>query len=450
MDDKIALTQGDHRRLDQVRRHLFHITDMVFRPNAADEADRREPISESKLAKGEGVWSTYKKILGWAVDTLRQTIELPPNKAALLLDILDTARHQKRISVTACHRLLGQLRSMMLAISGGAGLFSQLQYALTHSRSKRVCLTTAARDHLNTLHLLALDVSRRPTRIAELFPVSAAHIVGATDAARHGMGGIAFFRNRAFVWRASFAKATQDQLASFDNPRGSITNSDLELAATIGHEGTLCHAFPLHEHTIHTGCDNIAATAWRNKGSATTQGAAAYLLPEASLQQRIHRHVPRVTYITGTSNLLADTASRRFDLSDNQLLTHLDDIAPQTQPWQMLRMPPELLLRLTSALHRQRRVYMLPVNAPVPPTASGPTAGSLFSPSLEWNMIPYSAVSLTKSPSYASLPNDFMTGAPAAAVSPSQLTMLLTKSSTSPKRFKNWGPRTHAATQWEK
>jgi len=68
------------------------------------------------------------------------------------------------------------------------------------------------------------------------------------------------------VWREPFPPHLQAALVSFDNPKGTVTNSDLELAATIAHQDVLVHTFDLHERTIHTGSDNTPAVYWQRKG----------------------------------------------------------------------------------------------------------------------------------------------------------------------------------------
>lgn len=59
------------------------------------------------------------------------TIELPPHHQERLLDILAQVLGWRRIGAKQCHRLLGELRSMVMGIAGGRGLFSQLQHDLT-------------------------------------------------------------------------------------------------------------------------------------------------------------------------------------------------------------------------------------------------------------------------------------------------------------------------------
>ncbi|KAL7573418.1 hypothetical protein ACA910_013738 [Epithemia clementina (nom. ined.)] len=168
----------------------MHCNDLVFRPNDLLDHDRREPMSVKKFAKGDAAWSTEETILGWSVDSLRMTIELPPHLRHRLNTLIAETQHQRTISVTTCHKLLGELRSMALGIPGARGLFSHLQWALVNARQRNIIrLNRNARDALADFATLATDIVSRPTRIAELIP-TAPLFVGACNAAPIGMGGI--------------------------------------------------------------------------------------------------------------------------------------------------------------------------------------------------------------------------------------------------------------------
>jgi hypothetical protein len=64
-------------------------------------------------------------------------------------------------------------------------------------------------------------------------------VIGASDAAAPGMGGVIFAQDQStgklnpLLWRAPFPKDIQLDIVSSKNPAGSITNSDLGLAGTI-------------------------------------------------------------------------------------------------------------------------------------------------------------------------------------------------------------------------
>jgi hypothetical protein len=80
----------------------------------------------------------------------------------------------------------------------------------------------------------------------------------------------------------------QRNLVSTENPKGSVTNSDLELAATIIQHDVICHNYDVRERTIHTGMDNQATQAWQQRGSTTTNAVPAFLLRLQAIHQRFH------------------------------------------------------------------------------------------------------------------------------------------------------------------
>ena len=188
---KATSTVGRRR----IKRALLHVMDKVFRPlDSDDNPHRQEPTSVKKLLKGDGTWDTRKIILGWILDTVNGTIELPPHRVARLNAILASVTPKmKVITVQQWHKILGELHSMSIAIPGARGLFSLLQEAFRHVEADRprIRLTKAVHGFLDDFCWLANDVASRPTRIAELVPSNPA-LLGACDAAGTGMGGIAF------------------------------------------------------------------------------------------------------------------------------------------------------------------------------------------------------------------------------------------------------------------
>ena len=242
VDDFIALLQGGAQEQRNTMRVLLSTLDDIFRPVIpSDDPSRQEPASQKKLRKGDASWSTRKVVLGWVIDIVAGTLELPPHRQERLRAILaDICPSQKRASVKKWHRLLGELRSMTLAIPGSRGLFSVLQEALKydqHGKPCRVRLTRAVHQFLADFRRLADNLESRPTRIAEIFPRTPS-VLGATDASGRGMGGIAFVhlkdsRVDPILWRNTFPKTIVKDFVSFENPTGTVSNSDLELAATV-------------------------------------------------------------------------------------------------------------------------------------------------------------------------------------------------------------------------
>ncbi|VEU43031.1 unnamed protein product, partial [Pseudo-nitzschia multistriata] len=228
VDDFCGLVQGNVWTRRAVKRALFHSLDQVFRPlDSKDTPYRQEPASIKKLKKGDATWATSKVILGWLLNTQNKTISLPQLRIERLQHILRSiSPHQKYARVADWHKLLGELRSMAIALPGSVGLFSLLQEALRHQEQgrSRLRLTGALHSFLADFRWLAEDLASRPTRIAELVPDVWPATIGACDAAGSGMGGVHFIPLpsgdiQPIYWRKQFPPWIRQELVSFSNPK---------------------------------------------------------------------------------------------------------------------------------------------------------------------------------------------------------------------------------------
>jgi hypothetical protein len=174
MDDFLAASQLSGTDLDQAHSTLFEAIDTVLRPLLpTDNPHRKDPISIKKLLKGDAAWSTRKCILGWTINTIARTIELPSHQLARLHEILQSIpRSQHQTSRQKWQQLLGKLCSMVLAIPGGRGLFSQLQSVLLHEENPKptdqLRLSQPVHDQLDDFRWLAHKLTARPTCWAEI------------------------------------------------------------------------------------------------------------------------------------------------------------------------------------------------------------------------------------------------------------------------------------------
>jgi hypothetical protein len=382
VDDFLLLAQTRPQQRRVLRAALSAIDD-VFRPvTASDPVCRQEPASRKKMLKGDAHWSTQKRMLGWDIDTERLTLNLPPHRIERLQEVLTWLRPpRKRLPRTKWHQLLGELRSMSPALPGARGLFSALQAALSHGDGRRVRLNQHIYDTAADFEYLLRTLATRSTRLPELVPTWPTH-VGASDACQIGMGGVWLpvdGHTAPIVWRERFEPRISRALVTLDNPSGTLSISDLELAGMIAHKDVLAQASDVRERTIWLAGDNRAAVSWSTKGSSTSVAARAYLLRYNALHQRHHRYLARHHYIPGPVNAMADAASRRWDLSDTDFLTFFQHSFPQALSWHLHRLPSATNSALTGALCKKRRLDGFPDSALPPPTPAG-NCGSNFVP----------------------------------------------------------------------
>jgi hypothetical protein len=436
VDDFLGLCQGNHRERTRIRRVLLHAIDCVLAPlDAEQHPQHNEPTSVKKLRNGDACWSTTKVMLGWLIDTVAQTITLPPHRVERLLEIFESLRDKKRVSLKNWHRVIGELRSMVLAIPGGRGLFSALQHTLTMSDRNRIRITQDVRDALDDFELLGRSIAARPTRLAEIVPEPPSS-TGAHDASGTGAGGVWFTPTQNLVWRQRFPAAIASQLVSSANPDGVLNNSDFEQAGGVWHHFLLANEEDVRETTIHSLCDNTPAVSRFNKGSTTTKGAPAYLNRLLALHQRANRYLSRHDYIPGPANVMADDASRLWNLTDDQFLTHFNQSYPQRQSWTLAHLPSQLVLPVISSLQGTRSpMPTLPDQPPEQPPL-GPS-GQVSATNAAWNRS--SPTSSTPSNSSWSLQSDIATVPCPKAATLSELKPYLTSSAKSARRWPYWG-----------
>ena len=449
VDDFIGLAQ-DLTNERRVRRILLHAIDDVIRPlSESDNVHRREPVSLKKLRQGDCSWSTVKLILGWVIDTVSMTIHLPPHRLERLGEILASIpATQKRTSVKKWHKVLGELRSMSLALPGARNLFSHMQHALSSKLKGRVALNKGVHDALDDFRWILADIASRPTRIAELVPLLAS-AEGHHDASGKGAGGIWFpanqlnprqgYSQKPVVWRLEWPQHIIDKLVTSDNPSGTISNSDLELAGGLIHLEALAQTFDVRERTLLSKTDNLNTLFWQRKGSATTEKVPSHLLRLFGIHQRYHRYVSRHDYIPGESNPLADGLSRDFNLTWDEQMTALAPHLPAPGEYQIWTPTEEFMSAILGALLRKR---VPPESLIVEPAQPAPVACAPSGrPTLTWPSAPYSKPSRAKFKPYKSSDKDFCKENLRPSEVPTGLSRLKVTYGSVPRRPRAWGPR---------
>ena len=452
VDDFIGLAQSDATGR-RVRRILLQAIDDVFRPlDDKDNPARREPVSMKKLQQGDCSWGTIKLVLGWVIDTVAMTIQLPQQRVERLAEILASIpRTQKRTSAKKWHKVLGELRSMALALPGSRNIFSQLQNALSTKKGARVTLRKGVHDALDDFRWMHENIASRPTRIAELVPL-APSAEGHHDASGMGAGGVWFpgthlaqrqgTKNREpVVWRHEWPECVRLRLQTEDNPTGTITNSDLELAGGLLHLESIVQTFDCRERTLLSKGDNLATTFWERKGSTSSDKPASYLLRLFGMHQRFHHYVSRFDYISGPSNHIADSLSRHFHLTWPDLMRSLSPLFPKSAGYQVWTPSPAIVSAVTSALLRKQSPRESLLVEPPTPTPLG-TSG--LASQLDWASTPLSKPSKTKYQSYKSLPTEFVPENLQPTEIQSGLERLKITYGSLRRRSSTWGPRTRA------
>jgi hypothetical protein len=129
----------------------------------------------------------------------------------------------------------------------------------------------AVREALRNFGTLIKAVGQRPTHCRELI-VNKPGYIGYCDASKLGTGGVwlsGHFHLAPVVWRLEWPEDIRRMVVSYDNPNGTITNSDLEMAAMLIHYLVLEHVVSLKHVHVTAWCDNMPTVSWTNKLSSS-------------------------------------------------------------------------------------------------------------------------------------------------------------------------------------
>ncbi|KAI2502317.1 hypothetical protein MHU86_12121 [Fragilaria crotonensis] len=328
---------------------------------------------------------------------------------------------------------------MAPALPGARGLFSLLQDALRHADQRRIRITPHLHALADDFRRLVDDLALRPTRLQELVPTYPSDI-GASDACQQGMGGV-WFDNldphaAPILWRHRFPPHVASALITAANPTGHLSISDLELVSSP--IAPLSHTHATLPNARSGSTLTIARRCHGQQGSSTSAAARAHLLRFAALHQRAYRYVVRTHYIPGPVNVMADDASRRWDLDDAALLTFFNTRYPQVQSWRMQTLTPAISASLIGSLSKPRSRAASPPNGMPPPQPLGPSGR----PSVPaWASIP-SNLDPTQFLFSNSLPTATTMAPSLPAVTPSGLGRWKTPYARWVRRMPAWGPWT--------
>ena len=139
-------------------------------------------------------------------------------------------------------------------------------------------------DHLTDFEMLTHSMAQQPMHLAEIVP-NYPSVIGLVDAAQTGMGGGVLFAKgkHPIMWHMTFPYDIQQCMVTFENMAGDLTNSYLEQEGVLTQADIANNLYDLHDQTLTTLNDNIAAVSQNHKGALTSNHDGAYLCQLTSL-----------------------------------------------------------------------------------------------------------------------------------------------------------------------
>jgi len=364
MDDFIGLAQSmSENELRHFTRAVLHGIHTVFPLPGPLDDQTDEPISVKKLKQEDGLWNTQKEILGWLFDGVTKCMRLPAEKVTKIRkSLLQTAR-AKVVRLGQLEKLNGRLMHATIGIPNGRGLLSPIIATMATKgqnrsyKEKTIRLNKETKQALRDWVILLNLANKQPTLCADLVPAPA-DFGGYCNASQNGAGGVWFGLEKhlpPIVWRVAFPQDIQDQLVSQENPRGTISNSDLEMVGLILQWLVLENFADLTHSHVACWCDNTPTVAWASRLLSTKAVKAARLLRILALRMIACQASPITTFhVEGNKNHMADFASRLFNIFPDStgFLTefHRRFPLPQNAGWIEYHFPTKMIGRVLSML----------------------------------------------------------------------------------------------------
>jgi len=155
------------------------------------------------------------------------------------------------LTLNKLEKLHGKLQFVSIALPVGRPLLGELDVILAelrNSKRNKYKVDQRLKYVLGDWIILLCLLASRPTHVKELIQQKKASYEGWVDASYWGVGGVWFPAEEElepFVWFVQWPDEIQQRLISDDNPNGSISISDLELAGILLEFLVLKDALPI-------------------------------------------------------------------------------------------------------------------------------------------------------------------------------------------------------------
>jgi len=374
----LAATQSkDGKHIPTISRAGIHSIHAVFPPpDVTGHANGKPPLSKKKLDNGDGQWRVTKEKLGFDWNGRRRTVRLPKEKARKYVSETKRMLNRKRAPIKKFQTTVGRLRHASMILPAAAGFFTPINTALkadvNGNQRKHIGLGkhSEVREALLDLTSLLKLLSRRPTHVREIVP-EMPKFAGYHDAAAEGGGGVWFSlqqKMQPLLWRLAFPEDIKKSVVSLKNPQGSITNSDLELAAEVCAVSVILYHAPIIRHqALGTLCDNTPTVSWVTKmASKANTPISGRLLRGLAILLYCHHAGSLITvHVPGDDNTMSDIASRptkakqlfnRCTDSDRDFLSAFasEFPLPENQVWRLVTIQDWIISNIFETLRGKR------------------------------------------------------------------------------------------------
>ena len=310
------------------------------------------------------------------------TVQLSPEKAAKYIKAIKRLLKQSQVPIKEFQKVTGKLQHASIGMPGGAGLFSPFYMALRGTPDIIYLGRFLKQALADWVHLLR-NAATEPTSVLQLVEQQPNYI-GYCDACKFGASGVWFNGTSNLdyhVWQYEWPQDVRDNLKTADNPKGTISINDLEMAGLVMQWLVLeCLVPTLCNTHVAIYCDNASTVSWSFKMAQSKSLVASFLLRALGLRMHAVKSSPlQCLPIAGSDNSMADEASRQVPSNPAQspsftsLTSFFNTTFPLQQPnsWQEFHLPNKLTSKIISCLRGKPLTLASWLRLPKPAHATG-------------------------------------------------------------------------------
>lgn len=323
------------------------ILETLFRRVDPRDANQRAEIINMTKHNAEGKLEECKIILGWKVNTRTFRLYLTMEKAfdwiTDLQEIIDNGSTTKgKLEST-----IGRLNHTSFIVHLGKYFLTRLRYRLNrHSHLHKKAKIILKPREINDTKLWAHFLSELAVEGISINNICYTKPSSTTwsDACKWGMGG---FTNQGFAWRYLLPPSLRN--------RASINLLEF-MAACITIDLSLgSDTHNTQYPRIMAFTDSSSALGWLHHSTFSPTRHPRHDDVARRLAMRLFDHQATLypTHIPGSSNVIADSLSRDFSLTDPNISNLIFNFAPSQQippHWQIVQIPEELSSWIASTL----------------------------------------------------------------------------------------------------
>lgn len=417
--------------LDDIPPVCVDIGDNVDRCNAAvplavhllgrakhhDEPIPRDEILSIKKILGEGQMAETKVFLGWELNTRSLSIRLTDHKFEAWGRDISTLLAAKSVTIKFMHTTVGRLNHVAFLIPGARHFLSRLRAIVTRGRHRNQKWGRLLAPHKADLRLFQgyLRLANRGVSMNNIVHRLPTHHYR-SDASQAGIGGYSIDDGTA--WR-------------FALPADILQHITLNTLEFIGCLVTiwidlLRHKIP-PQSCLLSQTDSTSAEGWLRKSNFDAELCPTQLIVARQLASLVIQADCCLysQWFPGSQNVVSDLLSRRFDLTDDALVSLILSTAPDQVPCgiQLLPLPTEIASWLTSLWLKPAASKESQSKLTIPTPERGPAGTSICSPSesdmtLSWTVCPEAndIVYLVPSPKQSATPDSVPRGTSSSLV----------------------------------